>query len=275
MPEETESEHNDTRPPSPRPTPAMASQNRSLISPSKYLGASPGESLSGVRRSPLATERQQLEVRPTLRRRRVDPKVDRQCRSGCSTWEEKGYTTKQFLRAKCYRRSERRGDSWFDVAAESDNDDQDPNAHVSHRGISVDQSEKDQRTWSALKTSLLHGSEMQVAPRVVGVSVEDEGRGSTLVDPGHNFGREDARTSFGAQSFAFAGGTRCMEQLDFERSAMDRTARPNRVASARLLDNTTQESPTRNNVSPYVVIDVGFHPLLLCARFRNLPNFSS
>ncbi len=110
---------------------------------------------------------------------------------------------------------------------------------------SSQQSEKDQRMWSALKTSLLSGSEADTDSTFLGLDRTDEGvspDGGSVDNPDPDFAiRGEER------HYAFLKGTRDMEQLDLERSAMDRTMRPHRVASARLLE-TNQASPVQTKV---------------------------
>lgn len=84
------------------------------------------------------------------------------------------------------------------------------------------QSEKDQRMWSALKTSLLSGS-----PR--------DKEGSRFEYQNGRIDEEGSNLDGGTE-------TRDLEQLDLERSAMDRSMRPHRVASARLLEKTQNAS---------------------------------
>ncbi|CAM9282626.1 unnamed protein product [Ectocarpus fasciculatus] len=105
---------------------------------------------------------------------------------------------------------------WAEYAEERDH-----GQHSPSQDTCSQQSEKDQRMWSALKNSLLSGS-----PRdMEGSSFEfQNGR----IDDG---GNPDGGTE-----------TRDLEQLDLERSAMDRTMRPHRVASARLLEKTQNPS---------------------------------
>lgn len=109
------------------------------------------------------------------------------------------------------------------------------------------QSEKDQRMWSALKTSLLSGSEAHADPPHDNLRIgRTEERGTPngvdrYVDKGGINGNDEAR------GYGFLTEARDMEQLDQERSAMDRTMRPHRIASARLLETT------RNSSSPIKV----------------------
>jgi len=111
---------------------------------------------------------------------------------------------------------------------------------------SSQQSEKDQRMWSALRTSLLSGSEGDTDSAFLGLGRTDEGAnpdgGSVdYAEPVFALGGE-------GRNYAFLKGTRDLEQLDLERSAMDRTMRPHRVASARLLE-TNHASPVQTKVA--------------------------
>ena len=112
---------------------------------------------------------------------------------------------------------------------------------------SSQQSEKDQRMWSALKTSLLTGSEEDKEPPFFGFGIgRTEGRASP--NGGSDHDTDSGNTVVGEErNYAVLKGTRDMEQLDLERSAMDRTMRPHRVASARLLE-TTQASSVQTKV---------------------------
>lgn len=111
---------------------------------------------------------------------------------------------------------------------------------------SSQQSEKDQRMWSALKTSLLSGSEGDTDSTFLGLDRTDDG---VTPDSG-SFNNPDTEFAIRGveRNYAFLKGTRDMEQLDLERSAMDRTMRPHRVASARLLE-TNHASPVQTKVA--------------------------
>lgn len=98
------------------------------------------------------------------------------------------------------------------------------------------QNEKDQRMWSALKTSLLSGTGKDADPSIVGLQI---GR---IDDEGTSYG--DSNYIRGSRIVV----ARDMEQLDLERSAMDRTIRPHRIASARALE-ASQNSPSQTKVS--------------------------
>ncbi|CAM9330120.1 unnamed protein product [Ectocarpus sp. 6 AP-2014] len=100
-------------------------------------------------------------------------------------------------------------------------EDREQGQHTPSQDTCSQQSEKDQRMWSALKNSLLSGS-----PRDM---------------EGSRFEFQNGRIDDGGN---LDGGTdpRDLEQLDLERSAMDRTMRPHRVASARLLEKTQNSS---------------------------------
>ena len=113
---------------------------------------------------------------------------------------------------------------------------------------SSQQSEKDQRMWSALKTSLLSRSEAHADPPYENLRIGrvEDSRG-TLHDDGRYVGNGSIRGNGEARGYGFLTQARDMEQLDQERSAMDRTMRPHRIASARLLE-TSRNSPSPNKV---------------------------
>lgn len=116
---------------------------------------------------------------------------------------------------------------------------------------SSQQSEKDQRMWSALKTSLLSGSEGDTDSTFLGLDKCDK----RVISSGISDDNADTDFAIGGEeiSYAFLKGTRDMEQLDLERSAMDRTMRPHRVASARLLE-TAEASPVQTKVGILLVL---------------------
>lgn len=136
---------------------------------------------------------------------------------------------------------EAEGGVWTEGAEETQG------SHPPCRGTCSQQSEKDQRMWSALKTSLLTESEGDTDPPFFGFGI---GRADGRASPnGGSDDNADARnTAVGEErNYAVLKGTRDMKQLDLERSAMDRTMRPHRVASARLLE-TDQTSPVQTKV---------------------------
>lgn len=124
------------------------------------------------------------------------------------------------------------------------------NATISPRDeSSVGRSEKDQRMWSALKTSLLSEGLAPGDKPFTGLCSTDfemtPGGASGYVSDTRERTRGDSATiNFFSHQPAMKG-TRDMEQLDLERSAMDRTMRPNRAASTRLLE--TDSSPSSPN----------------------------
>lgn len=119
---------------------------------------------------------------------------------------------------------------------------------------SVQLNEKDQRMWSALKTSLLSGGSAQTDQSIVGLGSGRVTYELTSSGPPIYVGDRYNDTDTDATRIAILNdqprmkGTRDMEQLDLERSAMDRTMRPHRTASARLFE-TDQESPSQNTAS--------------------------
>lgn len=193
-----------------------------MISPSGYLGKTSHEKGSQeVRGSPVSTLTEQFTAAPRARGNFRAWKPQRYGGRGPTDDAEVGVWTeyaeeRQGIRSPC-------------------------------RDTSSQQSEKDQRMWSALKTSLLTGCEGDTDPPFFGFGIgRTEGRASPH---GGSDGNADAgNTVVGEErNNAFLKGTRDMEQLDLERSAMDRTMRPHRVASARLLE-TTQASPVQTKV---------------------------
>lgn len=113
---------------------------------------------------------------------------------------------------------------------------------------SVQQSEKDLRMWSALKTSLLSEGLTPVDRPLDGVhAADDEKRQEAGYMEDASEGASGCTTKIPPFSDqAGIRGTRNMEQLDLERSAMDRSMRPHRSASARLLETEpSRSSPPR------------------------------
>lgn len=189
-----------------------------MISPSGYLGKNSHEKCSqGVRRSPVSTL---ITSAPRVRDSARAWKPQRYGGRGPSDEAEVGVWTEY---------------------AEERQDNRSPCQETSSQ-----QSEKDQRMWSALKTSLLTGSEGNTDTPFFGFGI---GSTADRASPkgGSDDNAESSNTIAGERSYAFLKGTRDMEQLDLERSAMDRTMRPHRVASARLLE-TTQASPVQTKV---------------------------
>lgn len=113
---------------------------------------------------------------------------------------------------------------------------------------SVQQSEKDLRMWSALKTSLLSEGLAPVDRPFDGVHATDD---QTRQEAGYMQDARDGASGCTTNIPPFddqpgTKGTRNMEQLDLERSAMDRSMRPHRSASARLLETEpSRPSPSR------------------------------
>lgn len=193
-----------------------------MIPPSGYYEAHPGkgsqgkssqgQGLQGGRGSSVSTFAEELKVAPQARDS-----------SGSSVWKS---VTHQGCGTHGYggRGSSDGAGGWAEFAEEREQSNHSPCQETSSQ-----QSEKDQRMWSALKTSLLS---------------EEGDTDSSIV--GFRIGRTDdeGTPDGGSDSNTFLKETRDMEQLDLERSAMDRTMRPHRVASARLLE-TTQDSPVQ------------------------------
>lgn len=193
-----------------------------MISPSGYLGKHSHEKGSqGVRGSSVSTLTDQFTAAPRVREDFRAWKPQRYGGRGSTDEAEVGV--------------------WTEYAEERQGN------RSPCRETSSQQSEKDQRMWSALKTSLLTGSEGDTDPQFFGFGIgRTEGRASP--NGGSDHLADSGNTAVGEErNYAVLKGTRDMEQLDLERSAMDRTMRPHRVASARLLE-TTQASPVQTKV---------------------------
>lgn len=177
-----------------------------------------GKGLQGGRGSSVSTFPEEMEVAPQARGR-----------SGSSVWKSgshQGCDTQVYGGGRGYG-DEAQGGRWTEFAEERERGNHSPCQETSSQ-----QSEKDQRMWFALKTSLL-AEEGSTDSSIVGSRIGKTDDGST--------------PDCGSDNNTFLKGARDMEQLDLERSAMDRTMRPHRVASARLLE-TTQDSPVQTKV---------------------------
>lgn len=193
-----------------------------MISPSGYLGKHSHEKgAQGVRRSPVSTLADQFTA------------VSR-VRDNFRAWKPQHYGGRG-------PSDEAEVGVWTEYAEERQGN------RSPCQETSSQQSEKDQRMWSALKTSLLTGSEGDTDPPFFGCRIgKTDGRAAP--NGGSDDNADSGNTIVDEESnYAVLKGTRDMEQLDLERSAMDRTMRPHRVASARLLE-TTHASPVHTKV---------------------------
>lgn len=210
-----------------------------------------GESSPGMRVSPVASRGDQLKA--VTHERWVAAKTVQHCFGGC-TRKRGSNATQSGLGNGSYNRAR------TVVSGTEANLDTVEQASISispRDESSNQQSQKDQRLWSALKTSLLSEGLAPVDRPFAGLHTTDsEIRQATV--PGYmedsgNRASEDTTTmtmSFFSDQPGMKG-TRNMEQLDLERSVMDRSMRPHRTASARLLE--TDPSPSSaNRVNGYV-----------------------
>lgn len=223
-----------------------------MISPSRYLEVHSSAASPGVRVSAVATLGDQFKA--ASRARRVAAKSGHQysrhfvAKRGCDSSGETNLGTS----ANSYNRPESTCEQDLGIESE-DGGEPGQDARLScHETSSLtsQQSDKDQRMWSALKTTLLseHESEVQEDPCFVGLRTGRPKHGG-VQGGGTQRSREGCTGVSGdGRSYTFLKGTRDLEQLDLERSAMDRTMRPHRVASARLLE-TNPESPSPSKVS--------------------------
>ncbi|CAN0129337.1 unnamed protein product [Ascophyllum nodosum] len=108
------------------------------------------------------------------------------------------------------------------------------------------QNERDQRMWSALKTSIFSGGEVNVDTSCDGLDLSMAKTGIGVSTLQHNDYLK-AEVAKEPRTCAHFKGARNMEQLDLERSLMDRTVRPHRVVTARAL-KTNDESPSLSKV---------------------------
>lgn len=210
-----------------------------MISRSRYFESRWSEGSPALRASPVSTVVDQVKATP--RARRVPSKETAKHHPGSLAWRRgHGGNVQDSEPGSGSKPESGDDDDMGDGAGRECRREQRP--HSPCQETSSQQSEKDQRMWSALKTSLLSGNDIRTDP-YVGIGT---GRAEyrEIADGRDYIGiGTDAET----RSYAFLRGTRDMEQLDLERSAMDRTMRPHRVASARLLE-TNQESPSPNKV---------------------------
>lgn len=101
---------------------------------------------------------------------------------------------------------------------------------------STPQSERDQRMWSALKTSIMSDGEVHTDDTQCQLSIaRTDISGASAPKQNDCIG---ANTLEGAA----VKGTRNMESIDLEKGDTDGTLRPHRVASARLLESSKESS---------------------------------
>lgn len=116
----------------------------------------------------------------------------------------------------------------------------------------IGQSEKDQRMWSALKTSLLSADPTHRDHSLAGAKAQPAGyQALPQWNPSVEVDNTNERATNDVMEITYwndrpgTEGARDMEQLHQERSAMDRMMRPRRTVSARLL-GTSQENASSN-----------------------------
>ena len=103
--------------------------------------------------------------------------------------------------------------------------------------------------WSALKTSIFSGGEVNVDTSCDGLDLSMAKTGIGVSTLQHNDYLK-AEVAKEPRTCAHFKGARNMEQLDLERSLMDRTVRPHRVVTARAL-KTNDESPSLSKVGSW------------------------
>lgn len=206
-----------------------------------------GESSPGIRVSPVASRGEQLKA--ATHERWVDAKRVQHYFRGC-TRKRGSNAAPSGLGKGSYNRTR-----IVSEAEANSLDTANPTTTTPLDESSIQQSEKDQRMWSALKTSLLseglapldrlftgfHNTDSEIKQEIVPGCMEDGGDRSS--------GDTTTMTFFDDQPGI--EGTRNMEQLDLERSAMDRSMRPHRTASARLLA-TEPDPSSANRVNTYI-----------------------
>lgn len=236
-----------------RATTGVSAEESLMISPSRNFGVHSSTASSGVRVSPVATLSGQFKA--ASRARRVAAKTAHHysryvvAKRGFDSETNLGTSANCCIRPESTSEQDLRIESGEE--GEPGQDTRLPCHEIS--SLASQQSEKDQRMWSALKTTLLsgHENEVQEDPYYVGLRTGRPNH-ARVQSGGTHYNREAGiGVSGDGRSYAFLKGTRDMEQLDLERSAMDRTMRPHRVASARLLE-TNQGSPSPSKVSTLV-----------------------
>lgn len=210
-----------------------------MTPPSMYFEAQPRESSPEVRTSAVSTLVERVAANTTYKF------------SGSSTRNNGNENTRPVDNTRDYSRPVPGSDGEMYVFVADDKVGNNQGHRSPGQENSSQQSEKDQRMWSALKTSLLTRSEGDTdrcynGPNSGKIETDDTPRGSGVYIEG-----ESGEVGGETRNFYFLKGARDMEQLDLERSAMDRTMRPHRVASARLLE-TNQECLSPSKVSVWV-----------------------
>lgn len=207
-------------------------------SPSGFFEAYPGVESPVGRTSPATTLANQFKAH------KVASRTAYAC-SGSSDWRNVYGNTQQDVGAKGFNGSGFSGEEEMGVSLDGDEGREAQRTHPPCHETSSQQSEKD--LWSALKTSLLSRSEAHADPPHDKVRIGRTEERGALNDDGRQVGNGGIRGNDEARGYGFLTEARDMEQLDQERSAMDRTMRPHRIASARLLETS------RNPPSPIKV----------------------
>lgn len=207
-------------------------------SPSGFFEAYPGKESPVGRTSPATALANQFKTH------KVTSRTAHVC-SGSSDWRNPYGNTQQEIGANASNGSGLGGEEEMGVSLGGDEGREAQAAYPPYHETSSQQSEKD--LWSALKTSLLSRSEAHADPPhdKIGIGRTEERR--ALNDDGRYVGNGNIRGNGEARGYGFLTEARDMEQLDQERSAMDRTMRPHRIASARLLE-TSRNPPSPNKV---------------------------
>lgn len=222
---------------------AAACKETLLISHSRYFDSNSGEGLPEERALPISSLANQFKAAP--RARRVATKTVHHY-AEAPAWKKGCGGTMQGVRSNDYDTPGSEGQQ--DVAVSIEKYEGRLQGRCSPcQETASQQSEKDQRMWSALKTSLLAGSERLTDQLLVGLRSGSTNNRDTPVCGSNHIGDMGVGVGTKARSYVCFKGTRDMEQLDLERSAMDRTMRPHRVASARLLE-TNQDSLSPSKV---------------------------
>lgn len=207
-------------------------------SPSGCFEAFPGKESPVGRASPATTLANQFKAQ------KVAAQTAYAC-SGSSDWRNVYGNTQQDVGANGFSGQGFGGEEEMGLSLGGDEAKGEQRAHPPCHETLSQQSEKD--LWSALKTSLLSGSKPHVDPPHDNLRIRRTEERSTPNADGCYVDNGCIRGNGEARGYGFLTEARDMEQLDQERSAMDRTMRPHRIASARLLE-TNRNPPSPINV---------------------------
>lgn len=212
-------------------------------SPSGFFETYPGKESPVGRTSPATTLASQFKAH------NVASRTAYAC-SGSSDWRNVYGNTQKDVGANGFSGSRFGGEEEMGASLGGDEGREEQRPHPPCHGTSSQQSEKD--LWSALKTSLLSGSEAHADPPLDKMRIGRTEERGTLNDDGRYVDNGGIRGNDEARGYGFLTEARDMEQLDQERSAMDRTMRPHRIASARLLEtNRNPPSPIKVRVGTW------------------------